>query len=40
MVLQDEKGKKPLRMPFGVEVTDELLKPLTELLGEECVKVK
>lgn len=40
MVLKDESGKRPLRLPFRVEVNDELMKPLTELLGEECVKVQ
>lgn len=40
MVLKDEKGKRPLRLPFKVEVTDELTKPLVSLLGEKCVKVQ
>ena len=40
MVLKDGETKRPLRMPFKVEVTDELMKNLKELLGEECVKVK
>lgn len=40
MVLKDGETKRPLRMPFKVEVTDELMKSLKELLGEECVKVK
>ncbi|MBR3254065.1 DNA polymerase III subunit alpha [Candidatus Saccharibacteria bacterium] len=39
MVLKDGETKRPLRMPFKVEVTDELIKNLKELLGEECVKV-
>ena len=39
MVLKDGETKRPLRMPFKVEVTDELMKNLKELLGEECVKV-
>lgn len=40
MVLKDEKGKRPLRLPFKVDVTDELTKPLCSLLGEKCVKVQ
>ena len=39
LVLQDESGKKPLRMPFKVDATEELTTPLVELLGEDCVKV-
>jgi len=40
MVLKDEKGKRPLRLPFKVDVTDDLTKPLVELLGDACVKVQ
>lgn len=40
MVLKDEKGKRPLKLPFRVDVTDELTKPLAELLGDGCVKVQ
>lgn len=39
LVLEDENGKKPLRMPFRVDAGAELLNPLSELLGEDCVKV-
>ena len=39
LVLEDESGKKPLRLPFRVDATTELTEPLTELLGTECVKV-
>ena len=39
LVLDDENGKKPLRLPFRVEASPELIDPLTELLGAECVKV-
>ena len=39
LVLQNGDEKKPLRMPFRVEATEELTKPLAELLGEDCVKV-
>ena len=40
MVLKDEKGKRPLKLPFKVDVSDELTKPLAELLGDGCVKVQ
>ena len=40
MVLKDENGKRPLRLPFKVDVTDELTKPLADLLGASCVKVQ
>lgn len=40
LVLKDETGKRPVRLPFKVEVCEELTKPLGELLGEQCVKVQ
>lgn len=40
MVLKDESGKRPIRLPFRVEATDELTKPLSDLLGDKCVKVQ
>ncbi len=40
LVLKDGEEKKPLRMPFKVEVCDELLAKLRDLLGEDKVKVK
>lgn len=40
MVLKDETGKRPLRLPFRVDVTSELTEPLTKLLGASCVKVQ
>ena len=40
LVLKDGETKRPLKMPFRVEVTDELLAKLKDLLGEEKVKVK
>lgn len=40
MVLKDENGKRPLRLPFKVDVTEELTKPLADLLGASCVKVQ
>ena len=39
LVLEDESGKKPLRMPFRVDADAELTVPLSELLGKDCVKV-
>ncbi len=40
LVLKDGETKRPLRMPFKVDVTDDLLGKLKELLGEEKVRVK
>ena len=40
LVLKDQNGKRPLRLPFRVEISPELTKPLAALLGEQCVKVK
>lgn len=40
MVVKDENGKRPLRLPFKVEIAEDLTKPLTKLLGEGCVKVQ
>ena len=39
LVLREGETKRPLRMPFRVEVSAELLKKYKELLGENCVKV-
>ena len=38
LVLRDGERKRPLRMPFKVEVSDDLLGKLRELVGEEKVK--
>ncbi len=40
LVLKDGEVKKPLKMPFKVEITDELVVKFKELLGEEKVKTK
>ncbi|MBQ6486985.1 DNA polymerase III subunit alpha [Candidatus Saccharibacteria bacterium] len=40
LVMKDGETKRPLKMPFRVEINDELLKELKELIGEEKVKVK
>ena len=39
LVLKDGEEKKPLKMPFRVEVNEELIAKLKELVGEEKVKV-
>ena len=39
LVLQDGETKRPLRMPFRVEISQSLLGNLKELLGEDAVKV-
>ena len=39
LVIKDGETKRPLRMPFKVDITEELLKNLRELVGEEKVKV-
>lgn len=40
LVLQDKDGKRPIRMPFKVDATEELTNPLSDLLGAKCVKVQ
>ena len=40
LVIKDGETKKPLRMPFRVEVCDELLAKLRDLVGEANVKAK
>ena len=40
LVVKDGEEKKPLKMPFKVEISDELIGKLCELLGEDKVKVK
>ena len=40
LVLRDDAGKHPLKLPFRVDVTNELTKSLVTLLGEACVKVQ
>ncbi|MBQ9029460.1 DNA polymerase III subunit alpha [Candidatus Saccharibacteria bacterium] len=40
LVLDEGGEKKPLKMPFKVEASAELIGPLTDLLGTEAVKVK
>ena len=39
LVLKDGEEKKPLRMPFRVDASDELLTKLKDLVGEANVKV-
>ena len=39
LVLNENGEKKPLRLPFKVELSSDLLKPLSELLGEGAVKI-
>ena len=39
LVLKDGERKRPLRMPFKVEASDDLLGKLKDLLGEEKVKI-
>ena len=40
LVMKDGETKRPLKMPFKVEISEELLTKLNELLGKEKVKVK
>ena len=40
LVFKEGDSKRPLRMPFKVDVSDELISELNELLGEHCVVVK
>ena len=39
LVLRDGETKRPLRMPFKVEISDALLENLRELVGTDSVKV-
>ena len=39
LVLRDGERKRPLKMPFKVEVSDDLLEKLKELVGNEAVKI-
>ena len=39
LVLKDGEEKKPLRMPFRVETTDDFLNKLRELVGADNVKI-
>ena len=39
LVLRDDGSKRALKMPFKVEVSEDLLTKLRELVGEENVKV-
>ena len=40
LVLKDGETKRPLKMPFKVDVSESLIKNLKELLGEDRVKLK
>ena len=40
LVLKDESGKKPLRMPFRIEANDELLDGLKKIVGDNAVVLK
>ena len=40
LVIKEGETKRPLRMPFRVEVTEELLDKLKELVGTDSVKVR
>ncbi|MBR0488290.1 DNA polymerase III subunit alpha [Candidatus Saccharibacteria bacterium] len=39
LVIREGESKRPLRMPFKVEISNDLLKNYRELLGEGCVKI-
>ena len=39
LVMKDGDAKRPLKMPFKVDVSEELLSGLRELVGEDKVKV-
>ncbi len=40
LVLKEGEIKRPLKMPFKVDASEELLGKLRELVGDECIKVK
>ena len=39
LVLKEGESKRPLKMPFKVDASDELVGKLRELVGEDKVKV-
>ena len=40
LVLKDETGKKPMRMPFKIDASSELIDPLKALVGDSSVVLK
>ncbi|MDR2336908.1 MAG: DNA polymerase III subunit alpha [Candidatus Nomurabacteria bacterium] len=40
LVFCDEAGKKAVKMPFKVEISDELLREVKRIFGKDCVAVK
>ena len=40
LVLKDESGKKPLRMPFRIDASNDLIDPLKALVGDSSVVLK
>ncbi len=40
MVLKDQDKKRPVRLPFRVDISDELTKPLATLLGDSHIKIQ
>jgi DNA polymerase III, alpha subunit len=40
LVLKDESGKKPMRMPFKIDASSELIDPLKALVGDSSVVLK
>ena len=40
LVLKDESGKKPLRMPFRIDASSDLIDPLKDLVGDTGVVLK
>ena len=40
LVLKDENGKKPMRMPFKIDASSELIDPLKALVGDSSVVLK
>ena len=40
LVFKEGDSKRPLKMPFKIDISDELVTKLNELLGERCVVVK
>lgn len=40
LVLKEGEEKRPLKMPFKVEINEDLLGKLKDLVGVDCVKVK
>ncbi|MBR3220272.1 DNA polymerase III subunit alpha [Candidatus Saccharibacteria bacterium] len=40
LVVKEGEEKRPIKLPFKIDASPELIKPLEDLLGQDCVKLK